>query len=160
MRDGIGKASAPDIKENCGRSRIDEVSGAANTGQDTSESAAESTTTHKRTRRETTPERVTHRPKRNIQPIDRLSAGTKDSLHRQAHMTTALAAAVSSGDMFTNLAVDQIHKELTTKPRSEHMQREDFEPPTREYMQQCAYKVKWEAGEQEELRRARRTPFH
>jgi hypothetical protein len=25
-------------------------------------------------------------------------------------MTTALAAAVSSGDMFTNLAVDQIHK--------------------------------------------------
>ena len=54
--------------------------------------------------------------------------------------------------MFTNLAVDQIHKEATTKPREEHMQREDFEPPTREYMQQCAYKDKWEAGEQEELR--------
>jgi len=67
-------------------------------------------------------------------------------------MTTALAAAVSSGDMFTNLAVDQIHKESTTKPRSERMQREDFEPPTREYMQQCAYRDKWEAGEQEELR--------
>ena len=40
-------------------------------------------------------------------------------------MTTALAAAVSSGDMFTNLAVDQIQKEGTTKPRAEHMQRED-----------------------------------
>jgi hypothetical protein len=56
-------------------------------------------------------------------------------------MTTTLAAAVSSGDMFTNLAVDQIHKESTTKPRLEHMQREDFEPPTREYMQQCAKRL-------------------
>jgi hypothetical protein len=51
-------------------------------------------------------------------------------------MTIAMAAAVSLGDMFTNLAVDHIHKEATTKPRTEHMQREDFEPPTREYMQQ------------------------
>ena len=49
-----------------------------------------------------------------------------------------LAAAVSSGDMFTNWAVGQIHKEATTQPRAEHMQREDFEPPTREFMQQCA----------------------
>jgi hypothetical protein len=66
-------------------------------------------------------------------------------------MTTVLAAAVSSGDMFTNLAVDQIHKEATTKTREDIMQREDFEPPTRENMQQCAYRDKWEAGEQEEL---------
>ena len=66
-------------------------------------------------------------------------------------MTTALAEAVSSGDMFTNLAVDQIHKEETTKPREEHMQREDFEPPTRELMQQCAHRNKWEAEEQVEL---------
>jgi hypothetical protein len=28
--------------------------------------------------------------------------------HRQAHMTTALAAAVASGNMFTTLEVDQI----------------------------------------------------
>jgi hypothetical protein len=48
MRDGIGKASAPDIEEERGRTRIDELSGAANTGQDTSESAAESTKTGKR----------------------------------------------------------------------------------------------------------------
>ena len=54
--------------------------------------------------------------------------------------------------MFTNLAVDQTQKKGTTKPRAEHMQREDFEPPTRELMQQCAYRDKWEAGEQEELR--------
>ena len=47
-------------------------------------------------------------------------------------MTTALAAAVSSGNMFTNMAVDRIQKEGITKPRAEHMQREDFEPPTRE----------------------------
>ena len=62
-------------------------------------------------------------------------------------MTTALAAAVSSGDMFTNLAVDQIYKEATTKPGVEHMQREDFESPTREFMQQCAFRDKWEAGD-------------
>jgi len=152
MRDGIGKASAPDIEEERGRTRIDELSGAANTGQDTSESAAESTKTRKRKRHQTTQEQLTDRPRRQTNPIDRLSAGSKDSSHRQAHMTTALAAAASSGDMFTNLAVDQIHKESTTKPRVEHMQREDFEPPTREYMQQCAYRDKWEAGEQEELR--------
>ena len=152
MRDGIGKASVPDIEEERGRTRIDELSGAASTGQDTSEGAAESTKTRKRKRRQSTHEQLTDRPRRQTNPIDRLSAGSKDSSHRQAHMTTALAAAVSSGDMFTNLAVDQIQKEATTKPRAEHMQREDFEPPTREYMQQCAYKDKWEAGEQEELR--------
>ena len=103
--------------------------------------------------REPTQEQLTDRPKRQIKPIERLSAGTKDSSHRQAHMTTALAAAVSSADMFTNLAVDQIHKEATTKPRAENMQRENIEPPTREFMQQCAFREKkWEAGEQEELR--------
>ena len=152
MRDGIGKASAPDIEEERGRTRIDELSGAANTDQDIGESAAESTKTRKRKRHQSTNEQITDRPRRQTNPIDRLSAGSKDSSHRQAHMTTALAAAVSSGDMFTNLAVDQINKESTTKPRSEHMQREDFEPPTRGYMQQCAYRDKWEAGEQEELR--------
>ena len=126
MRDGNGKASAPDFDEERGRTGIEE-SGAANTGQDTSESAAESTITRKRKRREPTPEQLTDRPRRQIKPIERLSAGTKDSSHRQAHMTTALAAAVSSGDMFTNLAVDQIQKEGTTKPRAEHIQREDFD---------------------------------
>ena len=151
MRDGNGKASAPDFDEERGRTGIEE-SGATNTGQDTSESAAENTITRKRKRREPTQEQLTDRPRRHIKPIERLSAETKDSLHRQAHMTTALAAAVSSGDMFTNLAVDQIQKEGTTKPRAEHMQREDFEPPTREFMQQCAFRDKWEAGEQEELR--------
>ena len=95
-----------------------------NTGQDTSESAAESTTSRKRKRREPIEEQLTDRPRRQIKPIDRLSAGTKDSLHRQAHVTTALAAAVSSGDMFTNLAVDQIQKEGTTTTK-------DFKPPTR-----------------------------
>ena len=99
---------------------------------------------------EPTQESVTDRPRRYIKPIERLSAGTKSNQHRQAHMTTALAAAVLSGDMFTTLAVDEIHKESTTKQRAEHMLREDFEPPNREYMQQCAAKDKWEAGEREE----------
>ena len=67
-------------------------------------------------------------------------------------MTTAVAAAVSAGDMFTTLAVDQMHKEQTTRPREEHMFRDDFEPPNREYMQKCAYKDKWIAGEQEDLK--------
>ena len=30
--------------------------------------------------------------------------------------------------------------------------RDDFEPPNREYMQKCAYKDEWIAGEQEELK--------
>jgi hypothetical protein len=158
MRDGIGKASAPDIEEERGRTRIDELSGAANTGQDTSESAAESTKTRKRKRRQPTQEQLTDRPRRQVNPIERLSAGSKDSSHLQAHMTTALAAAVSSGDMFTNLAVDQIHKESTTKPRSEHMQREDFE---HQLVSTCNSVLTWSNGrpeskknseEQEELR--------
>jgi hypothetical protein len=66
-------------------------------------------------------------------------------------MTTALAEAVSSDDMFTNLTVDQNYKEATIRPRAEHMQREDFIQPTREFMQQCTYRDKWEAGEQEEV---------
>jgi hypothetical protein len=106
MSDSVGKASAPDIEEERGRTRIDELSGAANTGQDTSESAAESTKTRKRKRRQPMQEQLTEKPRRQTNPIERLSAGSKDSSHRQAHMTTALAAAVSSGDMFTNLAVD------------------------------------------------------
>ena len=115
MRDGNGKASAPDIDKERGRTGIYESLGAANTGQDTSESAAESTTLRKRKRWEPTQEQLTDRPRRQIKPIERLSAGTKDSSHRQAHMTTALAAAVSSGDMFTNLAVDQIHKKANSR---------------------------------------------
>ena len=43
MRDGNGKSSAPDFDEERGRTGIDDSSGARNTGQDTSESAAEST---------------------------------------------------------------------------------------------------------------------
>jgi hypothetical protein len=82
MRDGIGKASAPDPDEGRGRTKINESSGAANTGHDTSESAAESTISRKRKRREPTQQQPTDRPIRQIKPIKRLSAGTKDSLHR------------------------------------------------------------------------------
>jgi hypothetical protein len=66
MRDGIGKDSAPDIEEERGRTRIDELSGAANTGHDTSESAAESTTSQKRKRQEPTQEQLTDRPRMQI----------------------------------------------------------------------------------------------
>jgi hypothetical protein len=67
---------------------------------------------------------------------------SKENQNCQAHMTTALAAAVSSSDIFTTLAVDQIQKKKTIKPREEHIQRDDFEPPNREYMQQCSYREK------------------
>ena len=50
-----------------------------------------------------TQDQVTDGPRRS----ERLSGGTKSSSLRHAHMTTALAAAVSAGDMFTTLAVDQ-----------------------------------------------------
>ena len=49
-------------------------------------------------------------------------------------MTTALAAAVASGDMFTMLAVDHIQKEGTAKPTAEHLRRPDFEPANRKQM--------------------------
>ena len=47
MRDEIGKASAPDTDEERGRTEIDESSEATNTGQRTSDSAEENTTSRK-----------------------------------------------------------------------------------------------------------------
>jgi hypothetical protein len=55
-------------------------------------------------------------PRQTTVPIERLSAAEHKRKHRQAHMTTVLAAAAASGDVFTLLAVDQIQKESTAKP--------------------------------------------
>ena len=63
-----------------------------------------------------------------------MSADENKRKHRQAHMTTALAAAVASGDMLTIKAVDQIQKEGTAKPTAEHLRRPDFEPVNRKQM--------------------------
>jgi hypothetical protein len=71
------------------------------------------------------------RPRRATVPIERLFAKENKRKHRQAHMSTALAAAVASGDMLTRLAVDQIQKEVTAKPTAEHLRRPDFEPANR-----------------------------
>jgi hypothetical protein len=68
MRVGKGKASAPDTDEERGRTAIDELSGSANTAHDTSESAAESTKTRKRKRREPIQEQLIDRPRRQIKP--------------------------------------------------------------------------------------------
>ena len=54
-------------------------------------------------------------------------------------MTTALAAAVASGDMFTMLAVDQIQKESTAKPTAEYLRRPDLEPANRKQMLETKY---------------------
>jgi hypothetical protein len=64
MTDGIGKAFAPDTDVERGCTGIDESSGAANTGHDTSESAAESTTSRKSKRRKPTQAQLTDRPRR------------------------------------------------------------------------------------------------
>jgi hypothetical protein len=87
------------------------------------------------------------RPRRTKVPIERLSAEENNRKHRQAHMTTALAAAVASGDMFTMLAVDHIQKEGTAKPTAEHLRRPDFEPANRKQMLQTQYVNKWVEGE-------------
>ena len=79
------------------------------------------------------------RPRRTKVPIERLSAEENNRKHRQAHMTTALAAAVASGDMFTMLAVDHIQKEGTAKPTAEHLRRPDFEPANRKQMLKTQY---------------------
>ena len=91
------------------------------------------------------------RPRRTKVPIERLSAEENNRKHRQAHMTTALAAAVASGDMFTMLAVDHIQKEGTAKPTAEHLRRPDFEPANRKQMLETQYVNKWIEGEKEEL---------
>ena len=66
MRDKIGNASAPDIDEERGRQGINESSGAAYTTHSVSESAAASTTSLKRKRREPTQEQLTDRTRRQI----------------------------------------------------------------------------------------------
>ena len=80
-----------------------------------------------------------------------MSADENKRKHSQAHMTTALAAAVASGDMFTMLAVAQIQKEGTAKPTADHLRRPDFEPANRKQMLETKYANKWIEGEKEEL---------
>ena len=48
------------------------------------------------------------RPRRTTVPVNRVTVNRSTESIHQAHMTTALAAAVASGTMFTMLAVDQI----------------------------------------------------
>jgi hypothetical protein len=49
-------------------------------------------------------------------------------------MTTAIAAAVASGDMLTMSVVDQILKEITAKPTAEHLRRPNFKTANRKQM--------------------------
>jgi Reverse transcriptase (RNA-dependent DNA polymerase) len=97
------------------------------------------------------------RPRRTTAPIERLSAKKNKRKHRQAHMTTALAAAVVLGGMFTMLAVDQIQKEDTAKPTAERLRRSDFEPANRKQMLETQYVNKWIEGEKKELASIKKT---
>jgi hypothetical protein len=91
------------------------------------------------------------RPRRTTVPIERLSAEENKRKHRQAHMTTALAAAVASVDMFIISVVGHIQKEGTAKPTAEHLRRPDFNPANRKQMLETQYVNKWIEGEKEEL---------
>ena len=82
--------------------------------------------------------------------LERLSAEENKRKHRQAHMTTALAAAVASGDMFTIMAVDKIQKESTAKPTAEHLRRPDFKQANRKQMLETKYVNKWIEGEKDD----------
>ena len=79
------------------------------------------------------------RPRRTTVPIERLSAEENKRKHRQAHMTTSLAAAVVSSNMFTMLAFDQIQREGTGKPTAEHIRPLDFEPANGEQLLETKY---------------------
>ena len=170
---GVQLNTAPSGEDEGGRTEVDSTMGGNDDGElytspglhgPDNSSSSRGSTTHdviadsnsnpkKRKREMVSSEQqpVTVRPRRTTVPIERLSADENKRKHRQAHMTTALAAAVASGDMFTMLAVDQIQKEGTTKPTAEHLRRPDFEPANRKQMLETKYVNKWIAGEKEEL---------
>ena len=150
---GVQLSTAPSGEDEGGRTEVDSTMGGNDDGElytspglyglDNSSSSRGSTThdftadgnsnPKKRKREMVSIEQqpVMVRPRRTTVPIERLSTEENKRKHCQAHMTTALVAAVASGDMFTMLAVDQIQKEGTAKPREEHLKRPDFEPANR-----------------------------
>ena len=86
------------------------------------------------------------RSQRTTVPVDRLAVGRSTESNHQAHMTTALAAAVAFGDMFTMLAVDPIRNEGTAKPTKIHLWRPDFKPANHNQMLECKHWNKWIKG--------------
>ena len=74
--------------------------------------------------------------------------------HAEAHLAqvaSTIAAAATSGDMFSMLAVDDIKRQEVLVPSKETLLLPDYEPSQRKYMLQCDKHKEWKIGEQEEI---------
>ena len=74
--------------------------------------------------------------------------------HAEAHLAQVaftIAAAATSGDMFSMLAVDEIKKQEVLVPSKETLLLPDYEPSQRKYMLQCDKHKEWKIEEQEEI---------
>ena len=54
-----------------------------------------------------------------------------------AQVASTIAAAITSGDMFSKLAVDDIKRQEVLVPSSETLKLPDYEPSQRKYMLLC-----------------------
>ena len=70
-----------------------------------------------------------------------------------SQVITALAASTDSGDLFTQLATEEIYKRQSLVPTPEHLAQVDYEPSHRKYMLMCDKHESWKQGE-------RRTAVH
>ena len=68
-----------------------------------------------------------------------------------SQVATTIAAAATSGDMFSMLAVDEIKRQEVLVPSSETLLLPDYEPSQRKYMLMCDKHLEWKVGEQEEI---------
>ena len=70
-------------------------------------------------------------------------------------MSTHIASAISSDNLFVMLALDKIQEAIVDdKNPSKHniLDSEDYKQPTRRLMLKCKNHAKWEEAEQDELR--------
>ena len=72
-----------------------------------------------------------------------------------AQVASTIAAAATSGDMFSMLAVDDIKNQEVLVPSSETLKLPDYEPSQRKYMLLCDKYKEWKVREQEEITSSR-----
>ena len=68
-----------------------------------------------------------------------------------AQVASTIAAAATSGDIFSMLAVDDIKRQEVLVQTSETLKLPDYEPSQRKYMLLCDKHKEWKVGEQEEI---------
>jgi hypothetical protein len=84
----------------------------------------------------------------------KITSGYVPTDHAEAHLAqvaSTIAAAATSGDMYSMLAVDEIKKQDVIVPSKETLLLPDYEPSQQNYILQCDKHKKWMIGEQEEI---------